>query len=678
MPKSDTWPGGIAMESVTGMDSAGSRDSMVSINSGFSDDSFGHLSAEEKATLMYLEETIEALEVEDDSGLSSDEPDRSSHDLAGKNINQPSIDHSKPEELLAHEDPNQVMGRDHKPSEKYLVPVPLLLASGNDKLTSRPVESSPKEQPVAILDVPDGFRSHSYHQQTGQAVSEGTASSNVVTAKPSIGLSSDVIDLPPSFIPEPPVRTNLPSDSNSKESSPKSLDVKSQQKPQKASSKIPVGFIPPPSDFTDEPAERSATTHYSPLPTPVFDEPPEWTPELPKTKPKPGVGLDEPAEMSKSQSFEPETSRGPLFHNDLENLRKKASMKKAPHLTPLMVGQHASADKPMTPSTSSEHVPGVPKEYSDPKSPPVVAPKPKKLPSNIILKSHKDTGAAHSLLPQSDRTPLDPQKTRMEALRKLGLLKSEEVVSVPNISSNRLPTFKAKDTPISSNNPSIYMGAPKAEPVQDSRQAESPIPGVVQSQIDMPKLIDAASREGSIKKQPSIPFEVKSASLERSGVGLSSIVIEPTAQAKTSDKTNIERRSGVGRNSIIAEPTLQGTNTDKTNTERQSGVGRHSIAMKPTLHAANPDKTNVELSPGQLRKNQSQPPSAGSAKDFGIGHPADDSNKSLHAASVQPSQPGNNSQKLPRSNGISVLITPHGKNGENRQDALKKLGLLRK
>lgn len=34
-----------------------------------------HLSAEEKACLMYLEETIEALEVQEDSGLSNDEPD---------------------------------------------------------------------------------------------------------------------------------------------------------------------------------------------------------------------------------------------------------------------------------------------------------------------------------------------------------------------------------------------------------------------------------------------------------------------------------------------------------------------------------------------------------------------------------------------------------------------------
>lgn len=41
-----------------------------------SDDSLGHLSAEEKACLLFLEETIESLDTEEDSGLSNDEPDQ--------------------------------------------------------------------------------------------------------------------------------------------------------------------------------------------------------------------------------------------------------------------------------------------------------------------------------------------------------------------------------------------------------------------------------------------------------------------------------------------------------------------------------------------------------------------------------------------------------------------------
>ncbi|KAM6979451.1 specifically androgen-regulated gene protein [Aplochiton taeniatus] len=75
MPRSDTWPGGISLEITNGMDSAGSCDSVVSVNSGCSDDSLEHLSAEEKACLMFLEETIESLDTEEDSGVSIDEPD---------------------------------------------------------------------------------------------------------------------------------------------------------------------------------------------------------------------------------------------------------------------------------------------------------------------------------------------------------------------------------------------------------------------------------------------------------------------------------------------------------------------------------------------------------------------------------------------------------------------------
>lgn len=43
-----------------------------------------HLSAEERACLLFLEETIEALEAEDDIGVSNDEPDHSSCDRATK------------------------------------------------------------------------------------------------------------------------------------------------------------------------------------------------------------------------------------------------------------------------------------------------------------------------------------------------------------------------------------------------------------------------------------------------------------------------------------------------------------------------------------------------------------------------------------------------------------------
>ncbi|XP_073679612.1 specifically androgen-regulated gene protein [Garra rufa] len=584
MPKSDTWPRGVSVESVSGMDSAGSCDSVLSINSGFSDDSLVHLSAEERACLMFLEETIESLEVEDDSGLSNDEPDRPSNGLKGKNAQQIFIYQNRSDELSA----KNLIERDRKP-QKYLVPTPLLLASRNAKTVSKPMESSPKEAPVEYMDVPDGFRSSPDLQKPGRTISEEPAS-KVATSKPSIGHSSDGVDLPPSFIPEPPVRTSLTSDLKAKDVEPKSLEVKSQPKEKKVSSEVPLDFIPPPSDFMDKPAGKINLA-------PAYDEPPEWVPELPVSG-----GSIKPTEMTKSDL---ESSSGPLSHNDIESLRKKASVKKAPHLAPLMLGNHSALDKPMTPSPSSEHVP---KDYSDSKSPPAVAPKPKKLPSNIILKSHKDQGTTHSLLPQAERPQMDPQKIRMEALKKLGLLKNEEVDSGHGLSPSHSPTFKAKTRPKSLCIPS--------EPIQEpSRLSESPVPGEVQLLGDALKHKELKTREGSLKKQTTRSYEIKTASLERT----------------------------------------------------------RSRNVEPMPQTTIPDRTQVELSPGQLRKSRDRPPSAGSAKDFGIGQQVEDSAKSLSAATVQP---GNDGQKLPRS-GISVMISPHSKNGENRKEALKKLGLLR-
>ena len=46
-----------------------------------------HLSAEEKACLMYLEETIESLDLQEDSGFSNDEPDSGKDSFVIKKIN---------------------------------------------------------------------------------------------------------------------------------------------------------------------------------------------------------------------------------------------------------------------------------------------------------------------------------------------------------------------------------------------------------------------------------------------------------------------------------------------------------------------------------------------------------------------------------------------------------------
>lgn len=56
-----------------------------------------HLSAEERACLMFLEETIESLETGEDSGVSTDESDRPSRSMINKMTQLSSISQTKPE-----------------------------------------------------------------------------------------------------------------------------------------------------------------------------------------------------------------------------------------------------------------------------------------------------------------------------------------------------------------------------------------------------------------------------------------------------------------------------------------------------------------------------------------------------------------------------------------------------
>ncbi|KAF7207627.1 specifically androgen-regulated gene protein [Nothobranchius furzeri] len=148
MPKSDTWPGGTALETMNGMDSAGSCDSVVSANSGFSDDSLEHLSAEEKACLMFLEETIDSLDIEEDSGLSNDEPDQlpSPGNITTKLADlSASMSKSK---LSSSEKP--VSDQPFKKSVKsihmqsYLVPTPLVVANCSLVPSDKPVNCADK------------------------------------------------------------------------------------------------------------------------------------------------------------------------------------------------------------------------------------------------------------------------------------------------------------------------------------------------------------------------------------------------------------------------------------------------------------------------------------------------------------------------------------------------------
>ncbi|XP_072522431.1 specifically androgen-regulated gene protein [Salminus brasiliensis] len=150
MPKSDTWPGSIAKETLDEMDSADSCDSVLS--SCFSDDSLQYLSAEEKACLMFLEETIEALDTDDDSGLSNDEAENlpARGNVATKTAHlSASMNQSKHKDIPKRyiDDPRMFGSSEHNQILNYLVPTPFVLANSSPPIPPNPGTAASKEKP---------------------------------------------------------------------------------------------------------------------------------------------------------------------------------------------------------------------------------------------------------------------------------------------------------------------------------------------------------------------------------------------------------------------------------------------------------------------------------------------------------------------------------------------------
>ncbi|KAI7795259.1 hypothetical protein IRJ41_012997 [Triplophysa rosa] len=134
MPKDDTWQDGNTLDTMGEMDSTGSCDSVVSFNSCFSDDSLEFLSAEEKACLTFLEETIQSLDTEDDSGLSNDEPDqipaRGNVATKAARLSASIVFNKPPDTPKRHfESPMSSGSPGKKDILNYMVPTPFILAN---------------------------------------------------------------------------------------------------------------------------------------------------------------------------------------------------------------------------------------------------------------------------------------------------------------------------------------------------------------------------------------------------------------------------------------------------------------------------------------------------------------------------------------------------------------------
>ncbi|XP_064029967.1 specifically androgen-regulated gene protein [Pogoniulus pusillus] len=255
----------------------------------------------------------------------------------------------------------------------------------------------------------------------------------------------------------------------------------------------------------------------------------------------------------------------------------------------------------------------------DAKRGPPTAPKPRKLPPNIVLKTSRPSSvplaaepsqrtkaapppaatsqpspaadaAAADKLNSGHLDPKDREKAHREALQKLGLSQD-----------GREPSSHLQPNPQPPTHPHPReMPFPSAgEPEAGCGAAERSVPGVRQ-------------------------MTFKSNTLERSGVGLSSYM----------------------------------ASTKEQNAKTSSSLGKMSFIER--------------LAPSFLRSSRPRPVSLGAGKDFAALKEQAEQEKS----SKRRSHPLQSFPRPPRSC-VSVKISPKGSTDENRREALKKLGLLK-
>ncbi|XP_054465267.1 specifically androgen-regulated gene protein-like isoform X2 [Anoplopoma fimbria] len=546
-----------------------------------------HLSPEERACLMYLEETIEALEVQEDSGLSNDEPEPAFQ--TGMGVNDVSSLKSD--------------------------------ASGRDQ-TSEPGSRGFSFEDQAVH--------HALHQ----------------TSEPSVNLMTQ---------PEPPV-TESADDCKTHPSASelcvsKDADGHLQIVPiaslcpvqSNEASEIDMGVIPPPSDFMDEPA----------LP-----------PQIQNVKyPPPSAGI---------------SNDRPGATVDLEQLRQRASASRNPGSSSVTQNPPIKSPNLSLPALSSGPPMSLPPDAVEPRSPPVVAPKPKRLPANIILKSHKaavsDNNLEHSMPTSSDRLLLDPQRIRIEALRKLGLLPAEAdsgPALSPSLSPQSRSSWAAPLSPISPKPPHTPPFTSSYSHVNSSPPACIP--------FQYPAAVTPSATSTAPEIQPAEVLPAPAAFSDSVGPPLSDnklSTIKDASVAAVNAQVSTLPQTPPSLVKHLTPPKVMGV---KSATLERSGLGLSSYLASQESAKAGIAK--------QLHKNRPRQASLGNGKEFTSeagreGFPAG------RATSKEPElrrslpthkafQHSGESKKLPRSQGISVLICPRSENGEDRRDALKKLGLLR-
>ncbi|NXD77653.1 SARG protein, partial [Halcyon senegalensis] len=546
---------------------SGSCDSMVSTASNHSqrsDNSYDYLSVEEKECLMFLEETIGSLDAEADSGVSTDE-----------------TDYVEPSKL-----PGTWSKRDSTTQGKLESHVPALVCKGTFSLGFvNPLGASavPRLPWLGRRDVRFANRKVSVLCPSAE---------RCVTSHLSLCLDLENWASPPS----------VGQQRADEQKSGKNISAISSSAP----AAVPnPGYYSLPRSVTvaNGASDSKATVHTVEDPVAV-DKPSQ---EMPKEN-----RLDQGNMRSQRKSLGSSIIQSPdPFQDDLGPHEWSRNNRQGAKRETTKENKTWTSWSQLEKSTLEE----APQD-PDAKQGPPTAPKPRKLPPNIILKTSKNSplllaaepsqkvkatplpsassqpssasDAAAEKVNSGHLDPKDREKAHREALEKLGL------------SQDRRGT-----------------GA-HLQPTMHPQPREMPVPAPGDPQAH------CGAVEGSVPGIRQMTF--KSNTLERSGVGLSSYM------ASTKDQ-NVKTSSSLGKMSFI---------------ER--------------------------LTPSFLRSSRPRPVSLGAGKDFaGLKEPGQ---LEQEKSSKRLSHPVQSFPRPPRSC-VSVKISPKGSTDENRREALKKLGLLK-
>lgn len=401
---------------------------------------------------------------------------------------------------------------------------------------------------------------------------------------------------------------------------------------------IDLSILPPPSDFSDDLDPDSQPEELNDVPAP-----PEFS-----TEPEPHV---EPVQLNSTHSV--------------------SKISETPSLT--------EDPPPSLPPHASGSFITLPPEFTPPRSPPPVAPKPTKLPPNIVLPSQKMAvgsadGSVRPLLTTSDRSPVDQHKAHMEALRKLGLLKEQQeetsLVKNPNVSKYRRSwTGPSPVSPVISITPPLTPSYTLlSSPLQTSRSPQS-VPSAAALPVSPSPAPPPPTQDPDVLPVPAAFCD----SIQPSVNKLSGGADVPDAAASTPAPASVPQ---------LTSPKV----TDMKSAAPQPSAEGLSFNLTSPNPAKADHRAIGEQSPQPPLSSRSQPSSLGSRRDISSAKGEDlqaapaaskqlDAQRPPHAHNAL--QHSKESSKLPRSQGISVLICPRPENVEERQEALKKLGLLR-